>query len=274
MKKVFALLGAVGFFFACASGASMAVRDTAPALVEQWETGRIVAGSHDGALVVIGVSSRLSRHEDEIEAARNNAARKVAMFHGMNGTARFINRTGGNVLDFIAESEIDITLANADYTRFAERLTFDPERDVLRFEGKGILGRGGTLVRFRDAARVPGVSVAGTVDAEGRPGWISNRDLPDIDGYTVAVGFSRNQVWLRDTVMLATENVAARLITGTESVVSTTTVEVIGQAAFTYVTSVSSGVLSNFRILEFWVDPSNMSVYALGIARSEPASRS
>ena len=53
---------------------------------------------------------------------------------------------------------------------------------------------------------------------------------------------------------------------GMDSAVSTTAVDVPGQA-LTYVTSVSSGILSEFRILEFWVEPDSMSVYALGIAR-------
>ena len=83
--------------------------------------------------------------KDEIEAARNHAAHKVAMFHGTGGTARFINRTGGSVFDFLAESEVDVGPLDANYAQFAERLVFDLDRDVLRlrFYGAGLFGRGG-----------------------------------------------------------------------------------------------------------------------------------
>ena len=265
MKKAFAFLSIVVFLAACASTAPVAT--TRASLSEQWDSGRIVADSHEGTFVVFGVSSRLPRLEDEIDAAKNYAARLVSMFHGVNGTTRFINRTSGSVLDFIAESTIDITPIDANYTRFVEHLVFDPDRDVLRFDGKGLFGRGGTLVRFRYAARVPHVNIADTTDADGRPYWVSDRNLPNIDGYRVAVGFSQNQEWLRDTVMRATEAVAARLIEATHTATDTTTVEVSGVGTVTYITRVSSGVLNNFRILEFWVDPNNMSVYTLGIAR-------
>jgi len=225
----------------------------------QWESGLFVTDSHDGEMVVIGVSSRLVRRADEVEAAKNDAARKVAMFHGMRGTVESFHRTGASFFDFIAEARIDLEPVILDHARFIERLTFDPDHDVLLFEG-------GTLVRFRYAARVVPVNSVGTLDADGRPGWINDRNLPNVGGYMMAVGFSQNQVWLRDTVMRSTRAAAASLIQGESTHTATETVVVNGQA-LTYIRSRSEGNLHNFRVIEFWIDPRNMSVYTLGIAR-------
>jgi len=267
MNKSLALLCLAVFLSACASNAPGTVVEPAFSLAEQWETGHFVAGSRGGEMVVIGVSSRLRNLDEEIQAARNHAARKVAMFHGAGGTATFVNRTGAHAFDFFAQSEIDIAPFSADYSRYAERLSFDPDRDVLRFDAVGMFGRAGTLVRFGYATGVPHVA-AGLVDPDGRPAWVSHRDIPNVDGYVVAVGFSQNRSWLRDTVTNATENTAARLLSTMGSVVSTGTVELSGHAPITYITSVSSGTLADFRILEFWIEPYTLSVYALGIARS------
>ncbi|MCL2191129.1 MAG: hypothetical protein FWB79_03985 [Treponema sp.] len=264
MDKSFAFLCVAVFFSACASYAPKA---TDFSMAGQWESGHFVAGSHCGDMVVIGVSSRLRNLEEEIEAAKIHAAQKVAMFHGAGGVVTFVNRTGGHVFDFLAQSEVNIAPFNTNYAQFAERLVFDPDLDVLRFDPVGMFGRAGTLVRFRYATEVPYVA-AGVADADGRPAWVGHRSLPSIDGYVVAVGFSQNRGWLRDTVTNATEDTAARLLAAIGSSVSTSTVEMPGQAAITYITSVSRGTLANFRILEFWIEPGTLSVYALGIARS------
>ena len=260
MKKAFLFLCVAVFMSACASGAVPTGNDAERfSMHGQWESGLFFTDSLDGGMVVVGVSSRLVRRADEIEAAKNDAALKVAMFYGMRGTVKSFHRSGAGFFDFIAEASIDLEPAVSDHARFIERLTFDPDRDVLLFDG-------GTLVRFRYAARVAPVTFVGTLDADGRPGWIASRNLPSVDGYMVAVGFSQNQVWLRDTVMRSTRAAAAGLIRGDVTYTATETVVVNGQA-LTYIRSRSEGNLRNFRIVEFWIDPGTMSVYTLGIAR-------
>lgn len=260
MKKVFPFLCVAFFLSACASGVAPTGNDLERSSMHgQWESGLFVTDSQGGDMVVIGVSSRLVRRVDEVEAARNDAARKIAMFHGIRGTVESFHRAGAGFFDFIAEARIDLQPTVVDYTQFTERLAFDPDHDVLLFEG-------GTVIRFRYAARVVPVSFVGILDADGRPNWISNRNLPDVEGYRIAVGFSQNQVWLRDTVMRSTRAAAASLLTGGATHTATETVVVNGQS-LTYIRSRSEGNLRNFRIVEFWIDPGTMSVYTLGIAR-------
>jgi len=236
---------------------------------EQWASGRFVADSRGGEMTVIGVAARQVRWDDEISpaeiaAAKTDAALKIAMFYGVRGTVESFHRTGAGFFDFIAESQIHLEPAVADPARFVERLTFDMERDVLLFSG-GM--DSGTMVRFRYAAGAAPVAFAGAIGPDGRPDWIGGGRLPEIDGYVAAVGFSQNQIRLRDTVMRATQAAAARMIKAMSTTVQTIDVDVVGQGSVTYIRSRSEGALSHFRVIEFWIEPASMSVYALGIAR-------
>jgi len=259
MRKAFAVLTLAFFFPACASVPETVAVSGDVSMAAQWESGHFVPGSRDGAMIVVGVSGRLVNRAEEIDAARNEAARKVAMFHGFTGTVESFHRAGAGFFDFIFDSRIDLENI-ADYSRFADRLTFDPERDVLLFEG-------GTLVRFSYAANVRPVNFVGVVDENGRPDWIGGRRLPEIEGYVAAVGFSQNQVWLRDTVTRSVRAAAAGLLKIASTSVRTVEVDVPGRGSVTYIHSTSEGSLINFRVLEFWIEPGSMSVYTLGIAR-------
>ena len=232
---------------------------------EQWESGHFFSSPQDGAIVVIGVASRQAGRwgnevsDSEVALAKDHAARKIALFYGISGTVESFHQQGASFFDFIAESRIHLESPVSDHTQFIERLIFDPDTDIFVF------GRG-TLVRFRYAANVSRVNFTGTADKNGRPSWLNNFDF-DIDGYAAAVGFSQNQVWLRDTVTRAAESAAARLIKKMETKITTSVADVLGQGSLTHITSTSSGVLNDFRIIEFWIDPVSMSVYTLGIAR-------
>ena len=255
MQKAFLFLGAVLFLLsACAS-----VPAPAPVSMErQGESGHWVVDSQGDALVVIGVSSRLLRRQDEIAAAKRDAAQKVAMFYGMSGMVESILRTDGGVLGFVADSRITLN-PTFDYGLFIDRLHFDPDTDVFT-------ANGGILIRFRYETRVTPVNFVGVMEADGRPNWADGRGLPEVSGYAAAVGLSQNQIWLRDTVMRSTQAAAARIIeSSATSIRSEVTETGIGTASS--VTTRSEGFLNNFRVLEFWINPENGYVYTLGIAR-------
>ncbi|MCL2232950.1 MAG: hypothetical protein FWB99_07735 [Treponema sp.] len=256
MKKAFLFLGCAMFIL------SACISVPAPAPVSasaqrQGESGRWIAGTQDGALVVIGVANRHLRRQDEISAAKQSAAGKVAMFYGMSGMIESILRTDGGVLGFAADSRITLNPA-FDYRHFIDRLHFDADYDVFEING-------GTLIQFRYEARVTPVNFAGVMEADGRPNW-ANGHLPVVSGYTAAVGVSQNQLWLRDTVTRSVHAAAARLIEGGATTVRSAVTETgIGTAS--YIITRSEGVLNNFRVLEFWINPENGYVYTLGIAR-------
>ena len=226
---------------------------------EQWEAGRLIARSQDGDLVVIGVASRHVRRDDEIAAAKNHAAQKVAMFYGMSGSVESVMKTGAGIFGFYFNSQTSIRNI-ADYQRFIERLQFDPDRDVLVTDG-------GTLVRFRYAARAARVDFTGAINADGRPNWADGRYLPELDGYIAAAGVSQNQIWLPDTVMKSAQAAALRIIENMSSRLQTAYVYVSGYGLVSKTRTISEGVVNNFRVLEFWINPRNGHVYSLGIAR-------
>jgi hypothetical protein len=226
-------------------------------MAENWESGRLVANPGDGTLVVIGVSNRLLRRDDEILAARRFAAWQVAMFHGVRGTVDFFLATDGGVLGFASDARVSLELG-ADFERFVDQLNFDPERDVLRFDG-------GTAVRFRYDATVNPVRVPRSTDSDGRPSWVNGHRLPEVPGYVVAVGVAQNQLRMSDTVMRSLEMLAANMITSSYTRVENEVTETsLGVSVF--IRSRSEGALNNFRVLEMWMDPRNGYVYTLGMA--------
>jgi hypothetical protein len=75
---------------------------------EQWESGHFILSPQNDTLIVIGVAGRHHSRWDndvsdaEIEAAKDDAARKVAMFYGMSGTVESYHRSGANIFYFIS----------------------------------------------------------------------------------------------------------------------------------------------------------------------------
>ena len=263
MKKIFFFLGIIIFFSSCMSSAPANMEGGFPVFAElsireRWESGHVVAGPQDGTLVVIGVANRLVRREDEIEVARNYAAQKVAMFHGMWGIVETIERVGETIIDDIFNSRIRLG-HTVDYAQFIDQLQFDPEHDVLVINE-------GTLVRFRYTASVALVNFVGTIGTDGRPNWLYSRNLPEVAGYTIVVGISQQQILLRDTIMKSAQATVARIIELMNVTITEDTVET-EHGPISLRTSRSEGRVDNFRILEFWIEPGSGNVHALGIAK-------
>ena len=60
----------------------------------QHDQRRWISGPLDNSFIIIGVSGRLERAADEIETAKLDAARKAAMYHGIQGTVEMETTTG------------------------------------------------------------------------------------------------------------------------------------------------------------------------------------
>ena len=226
---------------------------------EQHNAGLWVSGPLNGRMVVVGVSGRLTKPDDEILTAKEDAARKASMYHGVQGSVELINTTGaGGFFDYSADSILNLQY-NLNYEQYAELLTFDPEKDVLRVDGA-------TFVRFRFDTPNLDVDYFPKIIG-GRPAWIHNRGLPEFAGYTTAVGYAGRRSRLRDTVFASCESAAARLIESASTQVSSSETSVVGSVSKTVLQIKSEGRLTNFQILEIWMDPDNGSVSTLAIAR-------
>ena len=209
-------------------------------------------------MVIIGASGRQSKREAEIELAREDAARKAAMYQSVWADVENIQDIGPHSLNYFTNYEINLDY-DRDLAKYAERLTFNSNRDVLNVDGS-------VFIRFSYPASYPvGVSYGFAREADGSPEWI-RRPPGEIGGFITGVGFSGRQSYVRDTFEKSCDAAVAALVSRVSTAV---TVEIISEgdrnAFFTY--QRSTGRLDHFYVLEIWVDPKDKSVWTLAIAR-------
>ncbi|MCL2809370.1 MAG: hypothetical protein FWD24_04805 [Treponema sp.] len=227
-------------------------------LQEQYRSGYFIIRPSNNRLTVIGVSNIMTRREDEIISAREDAARKVAMYFGIHGIIESINSTGMNFFDYSHESDIELNYDN-NFEKYIEQLTFDPQIDVLRTNEA-------VFVRFQHNTTVTSLNYRAT-STNGRPNWTRNQNMPEIAGFITSVGFSRNQRRLKDTIFRSAEDAITRMIQDMSTTVNTREVSVAEHGSSSVIHARSEGKINNFQIIEIWIDPVSRSVYSLAIAR-------
>ena len=232
---------------------------------QEQKTGRHwICGAQDGQLIIIGVSSRLSKPNDELEAAKQDAARKAAMYHGVQGSVVSVNRTSSNIMEYTSDSVISLNY-DTNVDRYLERLSFDPEKDVVRTAG--VSGTpGAVIVRMKYSAPDLVNVNYNSVTRDGAPSWTNNRDLPEVPGYITAVGLSGKKAQLKDTITSSMHAAAARLIEVASTQFSIMEKSSSNAGSSSSMQSRSEGRMNNFQVLEFWT-ADNGSVYTLAIAR-------
>lgn len=226
---------------------------------QQGDAGLWVSGPLNGRFIIIGVSSRLSNPNEEVPAAKQDAARKAAMYHGTQGSFELTNSTGtGGFFDFSADSKLDLQY-DPNYAQYIERLTFDPEKDVMRIDGA-------TMVRFQYNISNVDINYIPKISSD-RPLWVNSRNLPEFTGYTTAVGHAGKRSQLKDTVNASCDSAVASLIQSASTQVTVGDSSGLGLGFKADFHTKSEGRLMNFTILEFWINPENKSVSTLAIAR-------
>jgi len=201
------------------------------------------------------------RKEDAIASAKEDAAKKVSMYYGIQGSIEKLEITGLGFLE--NKNEINIKLSyDTDYSKYIELLTYDPQKDIF------ITDRG-VFIRFQHATTVSGINY-NTKIANNRPTWVNNQDKPDIEGFITAVGVSQNQRYIKDTVFKSVESAAVRMIEELSTIIDTKEISSseYGSGFSNYIYAVSEGKLINFYVIEFWIDSQTGYVYSLAIAKS------
>jgi hypothetical protein len=226
---------------------------------EQYEAGHWVTTPSGSALTVIGVSNPMVRRQDEIAAAKEDAAKKVSMYYGIQGKIESVNSAGTGFFDYQYDSNVELSY-DTDFEKYKGRLAFDPDNDVL-------VTREGTFVRFQYVAAVLEINYSAGI-ANGRPNWVGNSGKPEIEGCLTAVGFSRNQIRLKDAILKSTEDAAVRMIEGLSTAVNVKEISVTGQSSSSLIHTVSEGELYGFQVIEFWIEPETRYVYTLAAARA------
>lgn len=265
--SVFLLLSCTNFpFFLGSNSESVQSQNSLSELPAQElpKNRHFICGAQDGQLIVFGISVRLSKPNDEIEAAKQDAARKVSMYHGIQGSVASVHRTAANILEYTSDSVINLNY-DTDFERYLDRLTFDPEKDVTRTSGTSG-SPGAVIVRMKYSAPDLVNFKYKSVITGGSPSWVNNRDLPEIPGYITAIGLSGRKNHLKDTISSSMQAAAARLIENASTQMSISDKTGSSIVSSTAMQSRSEGKLYNFHALEFWV-ADNGAVYTLAVAR-------
>jgi len=254
MGKIITALCVSLFFFACAnSGASVGAKGTSGTQDSFW-----ITLPKPGSLVIIGASGRQSKREAEIELAREDAARKAAMYHSVWANVENIQNVGPHSLNYFTDCEIYLDY-DRDLAKYADALTYNSNRDVLNVDGS-------VFIRFSYPSSFPAVVSYGFArEADGSPEWV--RHPPDeIGGFITGVGFSGRQFYVRDTFEKSCEAAVAALVSRVSTAV---TVDMTSDGDRNTFISYqrSTARLDHFLVLEIWVDPKDRSVWTLAIAR-------
>ena len=212
-----------------------------------------------GELVILGVSARQSSRSAEINNAREDAARKASMYHGFSASVESIQDIGTGYLDYFVSSETYIVYDN-QIEWYKERLSFDPDRDVVRNND------GAVFIKFSYPVPSPyTIDYHFRRNPDGSPEWIS-RSPQEIGGFKTGIGYSGRLERLNDTVRRSYETAAAAILSYYYSTVESRDSVVAGQST-SRISSQSKGRLDNFIILDIWIDPKSRGIYTLAIAR-------
>jgi hypothetical protein len=228
-----------------------------PAVQGDSGAGYLVSGPGKGTLTVIGVSGRMRSEEREINRALDDAARQIALYHGLRGKATTVLETGAGYRDFYLVTESEFTPLD-EGANYREALRFDREKDLVRTD---------KAVFIRCVYEAPGLlpveRVYGT--GNGEPAWLHG-DLTEIPGYISAAGFSKNHRYLTETIARSRESAAAALMAIVSSRIATRVADHTLRGG-TDITEVVEGELLNFMVLETWIEPGTGSVWTLAAAR-------
>lgn len=213
-----------------------------------------------GGLVVIGVSGRMSRLEASIENARADAARRVAMHSGIQAEIEHTLGEGAGFFDHFRGSAINIDF-DRQAAKYRDALIFDPDRDVF-------IRDNAVIVRFTFPGVSPGaINFDSGQNPDGSPRW--TRQTPrEIAGFYAGVGFAGRRQRLADTMERSAEAAVVSIVSGIASSITASAGEQSSaHNRVSFIQQRSAGRLSQFTILETWIDPVSGAVWTLAIAR-------
>jgi hypothetical protein len=197
-----------------------------------------------------------------IENALEDAARRIALYYRASAQYKSSLKTGSGFLDY--ESLSEFKLQQNDWEPYREQLRFDREKDVKIIHNAVYVRTG-----FLDASP-PKIVYAFPVSVQ-EPEWITK--TPVIAGYTVGVGIASRKLQTAHTVIGSYEAAIASILQTMFSHVSAENSRgesnaLLGNTGSTGKQTVeAAGTIEGFYILDMWVDPANLSVWTLAIAK-------
>jgi hypothetical protein len=220
-------------------------------------------GNAQSGLVIVGVSGRLSSRDETIRSALNDAARKLSFFYAVSGFSISREHIGAGTLEVFIDAQYQL-LYDDDLEKYLEQLDYNLDTDVIEDNNALFI-----TTRVNSGASMP--RFQGHSSTQRRPSWV---DSPpeEIGGYIVGVGFSGRLDSHRNTVVRSYERAVIAIIENIER--SITREHVLYQDLSTFGFELRSlgearaqGTINNFYVIESWVDPANLSVWTLAVAR-------
>jgi hypothetical protein len=226
----------------------------------------LVTTPANNELVFLGVSGLRLRREDAVQSALEDAARKVALYHAVEGHFTQQDNRGLGFFDFEASVEKELIFDEENFKTFIKDLRYNPDTDVYEYDDT-------IFVRARYAGNVFAINYQSSSLLE-KPVWI-NRPPREFEGFVAGVGYANRHQYLKDAIIKSYEAAIYAIVRNTSTTInggvgtykdSENTLNSID--VNTAYTVSSSAVLRGFYVLEVWIDPASKAVWTLAIAVS------
>jgi hypothetical protein len=221
-----------------------------------FDSGYWVTRPSGSVIIVYGVAGRRGNREEGVRLALLDAARRVALFHGLHAESATVLSQGSGTLDYFSDSDYRLELRR-NPEEFLDALSFDRDRDLL--EKNGVV-----FVRARYAG-VSDVPPYHSALVDGAPDWTRNAVVA-VPGFLAGVGSSRNKGSLQQTGEASYEDAIVSLLPQLSARVASDVADVNG-GRVTRNATLSKGDLTGVMILETWFDRRTNAVWTLVAAR-------
>jgi hypothetical protein len=217
-----------------------------------FDSGYWVTRPSGSVITVFGVAGRRGNREDGVRLALLDAARKIALYHGVHAESVSVLNQGSGTLDYFSDFDYRLELRRTP-EEFLDALMFDRDRDLL--EKNGVV-----FVRARYAG-VSDVPPYGSALVDGVPDWTKNY-AATVPGYLAGIGYSKNKGSLQKTCEASYENALVSLLPQLSTRVASDVADVNG-GRVTRNATLSEGDLAGVIILETWLDRKTNAVWTL-----------
>jgi hypothetical protein len=223
---------------------------------EQYNSGYWITRPSSGTIPVIGIAGRRGNRDEAIQSAVDDAARRVALYHGLYAESAAVLNQGSGYLDYFADFDYRLTIHN-DPSSYTGSLFFDKDDDVYEKNGSVYI-----RAKYSGVADIPEYN---SVMENGIPNWVKNYNA-DVPGFLTGVGSSRNKGSPQTTYQASYENAIVSLLPELGSKVASRIVDAAGEKLQQNITT-SRGNLTKVMILETWLDSKTGSVWTLLAAK-------
>ncbi|GHV73026.1 hypothetical protein AGMMS49940_03280 [Spirochaetia bacterium] len=218
-------------------------------------------------LVFLGVSGRRLWRKDAVRAALEDAARKVALYHGVEGHFTQQGSRGLGFFDSEAVVEKELIFDEGLYKNIGKDLQYNPDTDVYEYDDT-------IFVRTRYAGNGFTINYPRSPPQE-KPVWISSPPW-SFEGFVAGVGYANRHKYLKDAIIKSYEAAVYAIIRNTSNTIGGSvdtykdSANTLGSVDVnTAYTVSSSAILKGFYVLEIWIDPATKAVWTLAVAISQ-----